>query len=72
LRVQRVKLTGSRFSSISPERKRKARRRGQQEESVRGQMNSRQKWDGVWVRCEYWRIKCLFSRSYSKGDFIAE
>ena len=41
LRVQRVKLTGPGFSSISPERKRKARRRGQQEERVRGRVNSR-------------------------------
>jgi len=40
LRVQRVKLTGPGFSSISPERKRKARRRGQREERVRGRVNS--------------------------------
>jgi len=36
-----VKLTGPGFSSISPERKRKARRRGQREERVRGRVNSR-------------------------------
>jgi len=55
LRVQRVKLTGSGFSSISPDRKRKAMRRGKREERVRGRVNSRQKEDRVWVRCEYWR-----------------
>jgi len=52
---ERVKLTGPGFSSMSPERKRKARRREQRGQRVRGRVNSRQKGDGMWVRCEYWR-----------------
>jgi len=52
LRVQRVKFTGPGFSSISPERKRKAMRkeqREQREQRARGRMNSTQKGDGVGV-----------------------
>ena len=37
MRVQRVKLTGPGFSSMSPERKRKARRKGQQEQRMHGE-----------------------------------
>ena len=39
MRVQRVKLTGPGFSSMSPERKRKARRKGQREQRVCGRVN---------------------------------
>jgi len=48
-------VQGETQRSMSSERKRKARRRGQREERLRGRVNSRYKEDGVWMRCEYWR-----------------
>ena len=49
-RVQTVKLVGPGFSSTSPERRRKARRKRLRMCRVRGRVRSKKKGDGVRVK----------------------
>jgi len=45
--VQAVKLVGPGLSSMSPARRRQARRKGLRQRRVRGRVNNKKKGDGV-------------------------
>ena len=70
LRVHRVKFAGPGFSSMSPERRKKARRSGLRKRSARWQAKSRKTadWVGTPWECCWQAVRCREGWTWQEGE----